>query len=65
MPGRSDLRNIKRKMFLMDGSIIPKDTVLGGVCVVDIHNPKAHEGGLEQLRLIRYYAVEQLCEFEF
>ncbi len=41
-----------------------KDTVLGDY-VVDIHNPKARKAGLGQLRLVRYYDMEQQREFAF
>lgn len=41
-----------------------KEVVLGDY-VADIHNPKAREAGLGQLRLIRYYDAEQQREFEF
>jgi hypothetical protein len=36
-----------------------------GVYVVDIHNPKAREAGLGQLRLVRYFDIEQKRKFEF
>lgn len=41
-----------------------KEAVLGDY-MIDIHNPKAKKAGLGQLRMVRYYDIEQEREFEF